>query len=73
MKIRKRYTKEEIEGLYLVDIKELCARTSLGRDTAIELAKRCGARVKIGKCARYDVRIIQQAINEMRMQQNETM
>lgn len=52
------------------DVIGLCDHTSMGRCRAVEFAKTHGAVVKVGKRNLFDLQVIDQALEEMRNQQN---
>lgn len=50
----------------LFSVSELCAYVGLGRCSAVEFARQCGAVVRIGKRCLYDKRIIDRALDGIR-------
>ena len=49
----------------LLDSKQLCSYLNLGRSTAEAFGKACGAKLKIGRCARYDRTVIDAKLAEL--------
>lgn len=50
----------------LLDRNQLCEYLNMGINRAVEFAKQCGAKRKIGKCARYDRAVIDAALDRMK-------
>lgn len=49
----------------LLDSKQLSSYLNLGRSTAEAFGKACGAKLKIGRCARYDRTVIDAKLAEL--------
>ena len=49
----------------LVDTAGLCAYLSAGRHSAVEFARSIGAEKRFGRSCRYDLKVIDQAVDKM--------
>lgn len=62
--------KPESKNQRYTDLKGLCVFTTLSKDPARALAIRAGAKIKIGKRSIYDLDLVQQELDRMRVLQS---
>ena len=63
MKTCKRINKDDRGRL--IDLNQLAAYVNMGKNRAADFGKKCGARVEYGGSVRYDLRIIDEAVDAM--------
>lgn len=49
----------------MMDVRGLCAYTSMGRTRAVEFAKAVGAEKRIGRRCIYDKKVLDKALDEL--------
>ena len=49
----------------LLDLNQLCGYLNMGRNRADEFGEHCGAKRKLGRSVRYDLKVIDAALDKM--------